>query len=617
MTLKSNKTPGIDGLTIEFYRTFWRDIVEPLYNMYLDSFEKNVLPLSTRRGLISLLPKKDKDTRMIKNLRPLTLLNNDYKILAKAIDNRLSPVLPSIISTDQTGFVKGRNIAYNVRKTLDVIDYCKINKLPGVVMSCDMNKCFDRIEHSSIYAVLQRFGFGPNFIKWTSLFYTNFEICTQNYGILSDWFDKSRGVNQGCPASPSIYICIGEAMANCLRNNNNIHGIKINEIEYLLSQFADDTDIYLPFDEKIINEVLKVLSDIEKSTGLLISYEKTTLYRIGSISGSSAQCYTIRPVRWTNDTVNILGIDLHQYESLSDNLSKAMNKLLVVSQMWYYRSLSLIGKVVIVNTLMSSLFIYKFQVISTVPNGFYEQYEQIVKDFLWKGTKAKIALTNLYCNYENGGLRLTNIKRRHSAMLCKWVYECFKSPQISNLANTYICTMNNDLWLYNLNYQDFRKYCLKRQRGFWCDVAEQWIATHYHTPCTKEDVLRQRIQMNSHIRVGNKPITVRNGWPVLIKDIVLPDGTFASHEHLRTEFPNLTWLDYLTIIAAIPAKWKEIVKYGPIEPEEFDFESAFNKKNFKMGKACYNLVNSKISVIEKSFSLLGGNTGSEQFQRTK
>ena len=474
MTLKSDKTPGMDGLTIEFYRKFWKNLSPALYAMYNDAFSKGVLPLSTRRGLISLLPKKNKDTRIIKNLRPLTLLNNDYKILAKTIDNRISPLLPKIINSDETGFVKGRNISYNIRKSLDVMEYCKSNKILAVIMSCDMNKCFDRIEHQAVYGALCLFGFGEDLIQWVSLFYSKFQICTQNYGFLSDWMDKTRGCNQGCPLSPSAFLCVREIMANCLRNNPKIHGIKIKEIEYLLSQFADDTDMYLPYDADVINAVLRTLTDIEQNTGLMISYEKTTLYRIGSIANSDAKCYTTRPVQWTNEVVNTLGIYLYGYKNISHNLDDAFNKLKVICKMWYYRSLTLVGKVLIVNTLMSSLFVYKFQCINNIPDSMYELYENTITDFIWEGKRAKIPLTTLYCDHVNGGLKLCNIRYKHASLLCKWVSDCYKDKSIANLAATNICTFNNEIWKYNLNCSDFKKCTSYGNNNFWDAVGAAW-----------------------------------------------------------------------------------------------------------------------------------------------
>ena len=87
MTMKSGTVPGLDGLTIMFYNKFWKLLAPELMSMYLYSYKTGVLPELVKQGLLSLLPKKNKDTRYVKNMRPITLLNNDYKILAKAIDN--------------------------------------------------------------------------------------------------------------------------------------------------------------------------------------------------------------------------------------------------------------------------------------------------------------------------------------------------------------------------------------------------------------------------------------------------------------------------------------------------------------------------------------------------
>ena len=142
MTLKNGKVPGIDGLTIEFYRRFWKRISPFLIEMYQFCYEKGSLPESMRKGLISLLPKPNKNTKFVKNNRPLTLLCNDYKILAIALDNRLRETIPKLINNDQTGFVKNRKISHNVRKSLDVMEYCKQKRLPGLIcksVSIDWN----------------------------------------------------------------------------------------------------------------------------------------------------------------------------------------------------------------------------------------------------------------------------------------------------------------------------------------------------------------------------------------------------------------------------------------------------------------------------------------------
>ena len=143
MTLKNGKVCGSDGLPVEFYRTFYNELKQPLLRMYLYAYKNGVFPKSTKRGVVSLLPKRGKDARYIKHRRPLTLLNYDFKILSKLIDNRIRTVLPNIISEDQTGFLAGRHITTNIRKTLDVVEFCNKDKKAAVILTIDMNKCFD------------------------------------------------------------------------------------------------------------------------------------------------------------------------------------------------------------------------------------------------------------------------------------------------------------------------------------------------------------------------------------------------------------------------------------------------------------------------------------------
>ncbi|KAL9975443.1 hypothetical protein ACROYT_G012604 [Oculina patagonica] len=125
------KSPGNDGLPSEFYKTFWSDISEPLLKALNYGFEIGQLSVSQRRGFIKLIPKKSEELYYIRNWRPLTLLNCDYKIAAKAIANRLKTHLPKLINNDQSGFIKGRFIGENIRLIDSVINYAATKNIPG------------------------------------------------------------------------------------------------------------------------------------------------------------------------------------------------------------------------------------------------------------------------------------------------------------------------------------------------------------------------------------------------------------------------------------------------------------------------------------------------------
>lgn len=138
--------------------------------MLSDSFKLGRLPSSLTEACITLVAKKDKDPVNCSSYRPISLLNVDDKILAKVLALRLEYMLPSIISVDQTGFIKNRYFYFNIRCVFDIL-YTSSNDTPECVLSLDAEKAFDRVEWRYLFAVLERFNFGPFFIAWIKLLY--------------------------------------------------------------------------------------------------------------------------------------------------------------------------------------------------------------------------------------------------------------------------------------------------------------------------------------------------------------------------------------------------------------------------------------------------------------
>ena len=123
LSFEKNKTPGEDGFTVEFYETFFDMLQNDLLNSYNEAFQNGKLSISQRRGIISLIPKEDNDLSELTSWRPITLLNVDYKILAKTIAKRIESSLPKLIHSDQTGFIKDRFIGQNIRLLSDLMEY--------------------------------------------------------------------------------------------------------------------------------------------------------------------------------------------------------------------------------------------------------------------------------------------------------------------------------------------------------------------------------------------------------------------------------------------------------------------------------------------------------------
>ena len=142
-----------------------------------------------KRGIINLIPKEGKDLRYLRNWRPLSLLNTDYKILTKTLSNRLQKVLPKLVNEDQVGYIRGRYIGQNIRIIKDIMTYTAKKNLPGYILLIDFKKAFDSIEWPFLIKCLKLYNFGENFIRWVQLLHKNIESCVTNNGYLSQPFN--------------------------------------------------------------------------------------------------------------------------------------------------------------------------------------------------------------------------------------------------------------------------------------------------------------------------------------------------------------------------------------------------------------------------------------------
>lgn len=143
--MECGRAPGIDGLSINFYKSFWPEIGADLLAVINESINGERLPLSCRRAVLTLLPKKG-DLSDIKNWRPVSLLCSDYKIVSKALASRLSGVMEEVIHADQTYCVPGRHIFDNISFIREMFDVSKLFDVDFGLISLDQEKAFDRIE---------------------------------------------------------------------------------------------------------------------------------------------------------------------------------------------------------------------------------------------------------------------------------------------------------------------------------------------------------------------------------------------------------------------------------------------------------------------------------------
>ena len=215
---KNEKSPGTDGLQAEFYKHFWKELHADMIRSFNFAYDNGSLSISQRRGIITLIPKPNKDTALLDNLRPISLLNTDYKLLTKAIIKRLENVLPKVINPDQTGYIKNRNIGENICLISDIMTYTEEKNIPGIALFIDFKKAFDTIEWDFINCCLKAFNFGPDIQNWVKILYNNVSSCIVNNGFESEFFP----LEQGCPLSGLLFAIGIELLARAIKNDDNI-----------------------------------------------------------------------------------------------------------------------------------------------------------------------------------------------------------------------------------------------------------------------------------------------------------------------------------------------------------------------------------------------------------
>ncbi|CAM2104317.1 unnamed protein product [Caretta caretta] len=237
--MPANKSPGIDGLTVEFYCVFWDVLGPDLVTIWAESLQSGVLPLSYRRAVLALLPKKG-DLRDLRNWRPVSLLSTDYKIVAKTISLQLGSVLADVIHPDQTYTVPDSSIFDNLFLVRDLLELGRRDGLSFALLSLDQEKAFDRVDHRYLLSTLQAFGFRPQFVGFLRVLYASAECLVKLNWTLTEPVSFGRGVRQGCPFLGQLYALAIEPFLCFLRRRLTGLVLWEPELRLVLSAYADD-----------------------------------------------------------------------------------------------------------------------------------------------------------------------------------------------------------------------------------------------------------------------------------------------------------------------------------------------------------------------------------------
>ena len=242
-TLNIHFAPGLDGLTPSFYKSF--PLLTPiLCQTFNNSYLQKHLTSSQCHALIKLIPKKPNPTS-VKDWRPISLLNTDYKILSSIISARIKPILNSTISLEQQCGLPNRQIFNNHVNILSAMDFTNNFVQPLAILQIDFYKAFDTISHEFILSTASKLGISVTLLNWIRIFVTDLTAQLNLNGYLSDPISVKCGIRQGCPFSMLLFLIGIEPLTKKILASCKIQGISIGTSSLKVSNYAHDLTLFI------------------------------------------------------------------------------------------------------------------------------------------------------------------------------------------------------------------------------------------------------------------------------------------------------------------------------------------------------------------------------------
>jgi hypothetical protein len=427
-----DKAPGPDGFSMAFFQDCWDVIKGDFMAVFADFYDRGEFVKSINSTFITLIPKVH-GAKDIKDFRPISLVGGMYKIIAKVLANRLRRVMDKVISKPQNAFVKGRQILDSVLIANECLDSRIKSGDPGVLCKLDMEKAYDHVDWNFLLYLLKRCGFGERWCSWIKHCISSARFSVLINGSPSGFFGSSRGVRQGDPLSPFLFVLVMEAfsrMISAMYSRGLISGFSVGsrehdrvEVSHLL--FADDTLIFCRADASQIGYLEALLVCFEAVSGLKVNLAKSVLVPVGFLEDVD-QLASRLGCGIADLPLKYLGLPLGASFKLKEVWRDLEDMMVRRLAPWKRLYLSKGGRVALIKSTLSNLPTYMLSLFP-IPADVAKRIEKIQRDFLWGGlneeSKLHLVDWDTVCSpISDGGLGIRNVRKFNQALLGKWLW---------------------------------------------------------------------------------------------------------------------------------------------------------------------------------------------------
>lgn len=427
--LPKNKVPGPDGYPAEFFTAHWKTVGQDVIDAIQEFFTSGRLLQQWNATILTLIPKKP-NAVLISDFRPISCCNTVYKVIAKLLANRLKKVLRSVISNTQSAFIPGRLLVENVLMATELVQgYNWKNISKRSILKVDLKKAFDSLNWDFILFILKALSFPDSFVNLIAQCITMTRFSVAVNGELGGYFRGSRGLRQGDPLSPYLFVLAMEVLGQMLNNDYRqgligFHPSASNpEVTHLA--FADDIMIFFDGETGSLQQIADTLDRFSLWSGLTMNRAKTELFTAGMNQIEVAELKNMGfslgslPVRYLGLPLMHRKLRICDYRQLLDQLKRRFSS-------WMTRALTYAGRKQLLSSVIFSTINFWFSSF-ILPKGCIKAIESLCSRFLWNGniTKraaAKVSWTSVCLPKSEGGLGLRDLSSWNKTLCLKLVW---------------------------------------------------------------------------------------------------------------------------------------------------------------------------------------------------
>ncbi|KAJ0941986.1 putative RNA-directed DNA polymerase [Helianthus annuus] len=423
-----DRAPGPDGVNFAFIKRCWDGFQKEFVNLFNEFYMHATINSGCTSSFLALIPKCN-DPCGLADFRPISLIGCINKVISKVLVMRLKSVIHKLISEEQTAFLSNRSILDGPIILNEVVSWLKKTKRKGMILKVDIEKAYDSLNWDFLRSVMCQMGFPIKWVDWVMATVTTAKASVLVNGSPTQEFVCHRGLRQGDPLSPFLFVMAMEALTGVVKkavSSGFLHGIQCTPQGPILSHFlyADDAIFLGEWSETNVRNISRIMRCFYLASGLKVNLSKSSLFGVGIDTEEVMLMANILRCRTGSFPFKYLGLQVGANMNLVRNWRPVIDTFKSRLSIWKANTLSYGGRITLVKSVLNALPTYYFSLFRA-PVQVVKKLERLRRDFLWGSTPEHqraswVAWNDIMAPKELGGAGLGSLKEANYALLAKW-----------------------------------------------------------------------------------------------------------------------------------------------------------------------------------------------------